>query len=697
MLDRLTVTTLLTCVVAIMATCVVAFLGISAWDSLGRLQTANRISLIAEVSGNAFTAMHNLRQDRSNTGRGMNGDLPINENDLAYLARFRDAERPALQGVLAILPLIEFPEQKALLAELTRTIGNFTALDVETRDAVTKPKASRRPALGKEYADTVSALLDALDRASNRFAAAIKHSDPVVDQLLEIKQMAWLMRLRAGESSLMVSTAIAGIAIPPNARQTYTKLVGGVETAWVALETAASGTQLPPNLAEAMKEANAATFNPQFTDLRDRLLETALSGGKPELTASQWSPVSAAQQVTPVIVAERALDAAKDRSQAQRSTAQRALVLQIVLLLGALMLAFSSMAVVRRRVIQPLKAIRDAMLKVAGGDLNTDVPFAQRRDEIGALAGALATFKGNAAEKRRVEDQQREQDSRATQRQQAIEGHIGTFETQMREALGALRNASEQMRTTSEGMSAVSSQTNAQIRMADKASGDASTNVNSVAAASEELSASITDISRQVTHAATIASRAVDQARQTDGTVQGLVTTASRIGEVVGLINDIAGQTNLLALNATIEAARAGEAGKGFAVVASEVKSLATQTAKATEEISQQIAAVQKVANDAIDAIKGIGGIIGEVSEVATAIAAAVEQQGAATQEITRSTQQAAQGTNDVSNNIAGVMAGADATGAAAQNVKAASEALGVQTQQLGDQVNAFLNNIRAA
>jgi methyl-accepting chemotaxis protein len=697
MLDRLTVTTLLTCVVAIMATCVVAFLGISAWDTLGRLQTANRISLIAEVSGNAFTAMHNLRQDRSNTIRGMNGDLPINESDLTYLARFRDAERPALQAVLAILPSIEFPEQKTLLAELTGVIGSFTALDIETRDAVTKPKASRRPALGKEYTDTVTTLLEALDRASNRFAAAVKHSDPVVDQLLEIKQMAWLVRLKAGESSLMVSTTITGIAVPPNARQAYTKMVGGLETAWVALETAASGTQLPLNLAEAMKEANTATFNPKFTDLRDRLLEAAVSGGKPELTASQWSPISAAQQATPVVVAERALDAAKDRSQAQRSTAQRALILQIVLLLGALMLAFGSMAAVRRRVIQPLKAIRDAMLKVAGGDLNTDVPFAERHDEIGALAGALATFKGNAAEKRRVEDQQREQDSRATQRQQAIEGHIGTFETQMREALGALRNASEQMRTTSEGMSAVSSQTNAQIRMADKASGDASTSVNSVAAASEELSASITDISRQVTHAASIASRAVDQARQTDGTVQGLVTTASRIGEVVGLINDIAGQTNLLALNATIEAARAGEAGKGFAVVASEVKSLATQTAKATEEISQQIAAVQKVANDAIDAIKSIGGIIGEVSEVATAIAAAVEQQGAATQEITRSTQQAAQGTNDVSNNIAGVMAGADATGAAAQNVKSASEALGIQTEQLGDQVNAFLNNIRAA
>ena len=211
--------------------------------------------------------------------------------------------------------------------------------------------------------------------------------------------------------------------------------------------------------------------------------------------------------------------------------------------------------------------------------------------------------------------------------------------------------------------------------------------VESVAAASEELSASINDISQQAAHAAGIASRAVGQARDTDGTVQGLAKSAGRIGEVVGLINTIAAQTNLLALNATIEAARAGEAGRGFAVVASEVKSLASQTAKATEEISEQIADIQKVAGEAIDAIKSIGGIIGEVNEVATAIAAAVQQQGAATQEITRSTQFAAQGTKNVSDNITGVKADADAAAAAADDVKQASETLETQSQQLGNQV----------
>ena len=697
MLNRLTVTALLTSLVAVMASCVVAFLAVDAWDSVGTLQSANRVSQIAQISEYTFKAMHNLRTDRSNTGRALTADAPINEADLAYLEGFRNAETPALQAVLALLPAIDFPEQKALLPELTRQIAKFTALDSESREAIAKPKASRRGGLWKDYSDTALALVDTLDKASISLAAAIKHSDPVVDQLLDIKQMAWLVRLRVGEASLQVSDALGGVSLPANIRQIYAGKIGGLETAWMALEAAASGMELPPGLTEAIKAANTGIFDPQYAALRDRLLEAVIKGEKPEMTASQWSPLSVARQATPVLIAERALETAKEHSEAQRSIAQRSLVMQFSLLAGALMAAFGSMVAVRNRVIKPLKAIRDAMLKVAGGDLHTDVPFAERHDEIGALAGALATFKRNAMEKSQIEDLQRQQDSRTAQRQRAIEGYIGTFETQMREALDALREASEAMRTTSEGMSAISSQTNAQVQQAAKASGDASANVNSVASASEELSTSISDISRQVTHAASIAGRAVDQARQTDGTVQGLVTTASRIGEVVGLINDIAGQTNLLALNATIEAARAGEAGKGFAVVASEVKSLATQTAKATEEISQQIAAVQKVAGDAIDAIKGIGGIIGEVSEVATAIAAAVEEQGAATQEITRSTQQAAKGTNAVSNNIAGVMAGADATGTAAQNVKSASEALGAQTRQLNDQVNAFLNNIRAA
>ena len=381
----------------------------------------------------------------------------------------------------------------------------------------------------------------------------------------------------------------------------------------------------------------------------------------------------------------------------RRSAALRSLIVQLVLLTGAVVLTFGAMIAVTRRVIRPLHNMRDAMLKVASGDLSVETGYDQRADEIGALAGALNTFKQQAADKTRIEAQERERNVGATARQQAIETYVGEFETVVRQTLQQLGDASSQMRTTSSGLSAVSRQTNERVQIAEKASGEASMSVESVASASEELSASINDISQQAAHAAGIASRAVSQARDTDGTVQGLAKSAARIGEVVGLINTIAAQTNLLALNATIEAARAGEAGRGFAVVASEVKSLASQTAKATDEISEQIADIQKVAGDAIDAIKGIGSIIGEVNEVATAIAAAVQEQGAATQEITRSTQFAAQGTKNVSDNITGVKADADKSAAAAEDVKHASETLETQSQQLGDQVTQFLGNIRAA
>jgi methyl-accepting chemotaxis protein len=540
-------------------------------------------------------------------------------------------------------------------------------------------------------------LLETLDKLSAALAAAVNHQDPVIDQLLAIKQIAWLLRNTAGEASLLVSNGLAAGRVAPETRLTYVKFLGGTEIAWNALELTASGMQLPAALASAITETKTAYFEPQYLALRDRLLTVLTAGEKPELTANQWSPITVGRLASAVKVAEAALDAAKNHAMAQNSVAMRSLILQLALLTAALALAIGSMMIVTRRVIKPLHIIRDAMLKVAAGDLAVDAGYGDRRDEIGALAGALGTFRQQAVEKARIEQQERERNAGAANRQTAIEGYIADFEGQVRQTLNQLGEASNAMRSTSDGMAQVSSQTNASVQIAAKASDEASVNVQSVASASEELSASIGDISRQAAHAAGIASRAVNQARETDGTVQGLAVTANKIGEVVGLINDIASQTNLLALNATIEAARAGEAGRGFAVVASEVKSLASQTAKATDDISEQIADIQKVANEAINAIKGIGAIITEVNEVATAIAAAVEEQGAATQEITRSTQQAAQGTRNVSDNIVGVSAGADAAGAAAQNVKTASETLGSQTQQLRGQVDDFLGKIRAA
>jgi methyl-accepting chemotaxis protein len=696
-LKRLTISALLKAVILTTAFCVVVGLSLSAWDSWQRLKLTSRISAVAEVSANLFKAMHNLRSDRPTTNRLLNSDQPLDRDIEKYVRDVRDAEMPALRTAIGQLASIDFPQQQMLVPELDRLSKGLTALQTEFWDAVGKPKASRRPTLAKEYLDTTATLLEMLDKVSATLAAAVSHQDAATDHLLAIKQIAWLMRNTAGDAMQMVTNGIAAGRLQPEAWLTYTKLAGGIETAWNALELTASGGQLPATLSSAMAATKAAYFEPDFLALRDRMVAALVAGQKPELTGNQWTPPSVERIGTAVTVAEAALDAAKEHTVAEYSQAQRALVVQLALLALALALAVGTMVGVSRRVITPLHNMRDAMLKVAAGDLTVDAGYAQRHDEIGALAGALETFKQQAVDKLRIEDQERERNAGAAARQRTIEGYIGEFEDLVRQTLAQLGDASSQMRTTSAGLSAVSSQTNARVQVAEKASGEASMSVENVASASLELSASIDDISRQATHAAGIASRAVNRARETDGTVQGLAKTAGRIGEVVGLINNIAAQTNLLALNATIEAARAGDAGRGFAVVASEVKSLASQTAKATEDISEQISDIQKVASDAIDAIKGIGSIIGEVNEVAAAIAAAVEEQGAATQEITRSTQFASQGTKNVSENITGVKTDADAAAAAADNVKLASETLETQSQQLGSQVTQFLGKIRAA
>jgi methyl-accepting chemotaxis protein len=697
MLNRVTVSALLKSVILATSFCVVIGFSVNAWESWGRLQMASRISLIADASANLFKAMHNLRTDRSSTNRILNSEPPVDSELDKYLRSIRDAEMPAMARALELLPMMEFPQQQTLVGEFDGLFKKLTAEQKEFWEEVSKPKASRRQALPKEYMETTQGLLDTLDKLSGILAASVNHQDATIDQLLTIKQIAWLLRNTAGEASLLVSTGLASGKVTPETRQTYTKLLGGIDIAWKALELTTGGMQLPPALTTAMTATKAAYFEPQYQNLRDGLLNAVASGEKPELNANQWTPITVARLASAVGVAEAALDAAKDHTAVQRAAAQRSLAMQLGLLAIAIALTVGAMMAVTRRVTTPLHNMRDAMLKVAGGDLSVDTGYAERSDEIGALAGALETFKQQANDKLRIEAQERERNAGATARQRAIESSVGEFESLVRQTLQQLGDASGQMRMTSSGLSKVSRQTNERVMVAEKASNEASMSVESVASASEELSASINDISQQAAHAAGIASRAVSQASETDGTVQGLAKSAGRIGEVVGLINTIAAQTNLLALNATIEAARAGEAGRGFAVVASEVKSLASQTAKATEEISEQIADIQKVAGEAIDAIKGIGSIIGEVNEVATAIAAAVQEQGAATQEITRSTQYAAQGTKNVSDNITGVKADADAAAAAADNVKQASEILENQSQQLGSQVTEFLGKICAA
>jgi methyl-accepting chemotaxis protein len=350
-------------------------------------------------------------------------------------------------------------------------------------------------------------------------------------------------------------------------------------------------------------------------------------------------------------------------------------------------------------IARPMRALSASMEELAGGNFDVVLPGLGRKDEVGDVAGAVEKFKVVSAEKAQAEAEAKiNQDKQAAeQRKKDMIKLADDFEGAVGEIIETVSSASTELEASAGTLTSTAERAQELTTMVAAASEEASTNVQSVASATEELSSSVNEISRQVQESARMASDAVNQARTTNDRVSELSKAASRIGDVVELINTIAGQTNLLALNATIEAARAGEAGRGFAVVASEVKALAEQTAKATGEIGQQITGIQAATQESVSAIKEISGTIERLSEISSTIAAAVEEQGAATQEISRNVQQAAQGTQQVSSNIMDVQRGASETGSASSQVLSAAQSLSGDSNRLKLEVGKFLNTVRAA
>ncbi|WP_082479175.1 methyl-accepting chemotaxis protein [Methylobacterium sp. Leaf102] len=415
------------------------------------------------------------------------------------------------------------------------------------------------------------------------------------------------------------------------------------------------------------------------------------------LNGEMYGPYRAVADATRALVNLK-LETGKNVGSEIRNEQAAAVRAMLMTLCVAVLLALAAMAYSFLGVSRPITRMTERMRRLADGDAQAEVPYAHRRDEIGFMSSAVQVFRDNLLRARALEEETAQARLDAEeQRKAGMRQMADAFEHAVGGIIGAVSSSATELQATAQTMTGTAAETASQSVSVAAAAGQAAANVHTVAAAAEELGSSVQEIGRQVSGSSDLAQVAVGEADQTMHLVQALSQASARIGDMVGLISNIASQTNLLALNATIEAARAGEAGRGFAVVATEVKELAAQTARATEEIGTQIGQIQGVTGQAVAAIGSITTRIREINDVAASIAAAVEEQGAATQEIVRNVAQASTGTSEVTQNIAGVARASEETGAAASQVLSAASELSRQSEHLGTEVTRFLATVRAA
>lgn len=672
----------------IMAVAVVALTGLIAssgyvvLDKRATVSSMSKLNEMALLAPTVSAVVHELQKERGSSAVYISSKGERFSDVLPKQTQETDEKVDELNDHLSNFDAARFGG--SLESKLSAAMREFNALQA-TRSKVWSFDYST-PQMAKYYTGTIAKLLAAVEEMSQLSDdAEVTRSIVAYTNFLQMKE-------RAGIERAVGAGGFAAKSFPPSNYRKFVSLLAEQEVLKATFVEFASSEQK-----RFLEETARGDVIDDVVRMRKVILDSIETGNTGKIEGPYWFDQKTKEIDLMKTVEDRI--ASDLLAQSERIRASAASFLTVTAILSVLVLSAASILsfVIIRGVVGPVNSITETMGHLSNGDYSVEVPATDRGDEIGDMAKALLVFQAGLVEAQRLQAEQNKAQEVELKRAEAINALTIEFDSASAEALGIVASAADEMQATASSLTATAEETASQAAVVSENAEGASENVRSVAAASEQLRASITEIASQVELSTKIAREATDEAQRSSKTMSTLSEAAQGINNVVDLIQDIAAQTNLLALNATIEAARAGEAGKGFAVVASEVKSLATQTAQATEQIAEQIESMQGVTGEAVESIDSIGGIIQRINEISSTVASAVTEQSAATDDIARGVEEAAMGTRGVTENVEAVSQAAGDTSGAASQVSSAANELGEQTNGLKTRIEEFLAAIKEA
>jgi methyl-accepting chemotaxis protein len=671
-------------------------LGTVTYDAVTSYRDSNMIDRQNAAANNLIAGVYEILMERLATNNALQANDPAGGDVLKEIDVRRSVAVKKIGAAFEDLSAQDFPGKAALLGELKGAIEKANGYRGKADAAIKQQKAARD-------ADTVKNLFVALSELSTTsqkiWAAVLSNTsrlDPELARLSNIRILAWNLRDTAGfERSHIAQSISAKSAIPADKLVAISEIRAQLASMWKLLNISLREKELAgvTKGVQSAKDGYYAKFQP----LADEMRKVSANGAAYPMSTQQWVDTTTPLLFTLLDIMYGAGEASEAYTANLQSAALVKLGVSIGLLVLGIVIVGGAIAFAYRTVARPISELAGVVGDLTATEKEVSVPHQARVDEIGHMARSLQSFRQGHLDMESFRREQQQQSEQRVQRGEQLGKLTSDFEQRIGGIVGTVTSAASQLESAAGSLSRTAESAQQLSGMVAAASDEASTNVQSVASATEEMTSSVSEIARQVSESSKIASEAVAQAEKTDARITALSQAASRIGDVVKLITAIAEQTNLLALNATIEAARAGEAGRGFAVVAQEVKALASQTAKATDEIGTQIAGMQTATTESVNAIKEIGGTIGRIAEIASTIAAAVEEQSATTQEIARNVHGASKGTTEVARNIGDVSKAANETGSASSQVLSSAKSLSREGNVLKDEVEAFLQKVRAA